>query len=172
MAAIMDNTPYNNLVDGQNEKIWQINETKALYGYAYKEVELEADKKYIFSASGYISQEAKNAGKHLAVFLYAKNNTGQWTWAKVLRFSNTSPEVKEMEIIDVPENGKYFISSYCYPSPAVGNVTTEWYKLKDADAIDVVKTNVSRNKWKYIGLLAGLALVGFVVYKKFFSKKK
>jgi hypothetical protein len=38
--------------------------------------------------------------------------------------------------------------------------------------VDSVKSNVINNKWKYIGLLAGLALVGFVVYKKFFAKKK
>lgn len=175
MAAIMDNTPYNNLVDGQKEKIWQINETKAVYGFADREVILEEGKKYIFSARGNISQEAKNAGKKLRVYLWSgQNNTpnGEWIFGQALEFSNLTPEVKSKEITNIPVTGKYYLASYCYPGPSVGNVTAEWYKLEDADAVDVVVTNVSRNKWKYLGVLAITALIGLVVYKKFFSKKK
>jgi hypothetical protein len=174
MAAIMDNTPYNNLVDGQKEKIWEINETKSLHGFAFRNVLLEAGKKYIFSAKGKVSIESRNASRMLKIYLFKPNpNGGEWTYGRELTFYYDSPDApKSREITDIPETGEYTIGAYCHPNPPVGNVTVEWYKLEDADAVDVVKTNVSRNKWKYIGLLAGLALVGFVVYKKFFSKKK
>lgn len=176
MAAIMDGTSYNNLVDGQKEKIFPINETKQQYGFARREVLLEAGKKYVFSAKGSISQEAKNAGKSLKIYLWtdkggkmtASGGT-EWSYAKSLVFDSLEPEEKKMEIIDIPETEIYQLSAYVYPYPSVGAGTVEWYKLEDADAVDVVVANVSRNKWGYIGLAIAL-IAGIIIVKKLRKK--
>lgn len=105
-----------------------INQTSSDYGFAKKELYLQAGHTYEIGVSGNIDQAAKNEGKKLEVKVYNQSQTEQ----KSLFITNDHMSVATMEFTP-KETGIYYLESYMSDStrPSTGKVTLSYYKVID-----------------------------------------
>lgn len=85
-----------------------VNQTSNNYGFARYEVYLRAGMSYRFAVTGYLNAAAKNAGHTGCAYIF-KND---WTWSKMLSFTNNVAETKIITFSDVPESGTYIVRAY------------------------------------------------------------
>lgn len=105
-----------------------INQTSSDYGFAKKEIYLQAGHTYEIGVNGNIDQAAKNEGKKLEVKVYNQSQTEQ----KSLFITTVSMSVASMEFTP-KETGIYYLESYMSDStrPSTGKVTLSYYKVID-----------------------------------------
>ena len=89
------------------------------YGFNGYDLYLTAGHTYLFTIRGYISAEAKAAGKVLWADINGPD--GKWDFQKIIDISSTSSVNKSIEFSDVPKTGRYTIMFYSYPND--GNTT-------------------------------------------------
>lgn len=105
-----------------------INQTSSDYGFAKKEIYLQAGHTYEIGVNGNIDQAAKNEGKKLEVKVYNQSQTEQ----KSLFITTVYMNVANMEFTP-KETGIYYLESYMSDSnrPSTGKVTLNYYKVID-----------------------------------------
>lgn len=89
------------------------------YGFNGYDLYLTAGHTYLFAIQGYISAEAKAAGKVLWADINGPD--GKWEFQKIIDISSTASENKSMEFSDVPKTGRYTVRFYSFPND--GNTT-------------------------------------------------
>lgn len=105
-----------------------INQTSSDYGFAKKEIYLQAGHTYEIGVNGNIDQAAKNEGKKLEVKVYNQSQTEQ----KSLFITTVNICIANMEFTP-KETGIYYLESYMSDSnrPSTGKVTLSYYKVID-----------------------------------------
>ncbi len=99
------------------------------YGFAQKELYLQAGRTYTISVRGYIDSQASADGKTLRTYVY----NGNWTQSAFISIDTTSYVTKSMSFTP-STTGIYYLCSYMYDSssPRTGEVYLSWYKIEDS----------------------------------------
>ncbi len=110
-----------------------IEQASSLYGFAKKELYLQAGRTYKISVRGYIDSQASADGKTLRTYVYNKDSNGNWIQNNCISIAATSYVTKTMAFTP-STTGTYYLMSFMYDSssPRTGEVYVSWYKIEDS----------------------------------------
>lgn len=106
-----------------------IKTTSSSYGFANRTVQIESGKQYILSVKGYISEDAKNDGTALKIYIYKSD----WTYCPLILTISDTKETIVKGTFTANQTSALNITSYSYlqQSTAGSPVTVEWYKFEE-----------------------------------------
>ena len=106
-----------------------INQTSSEYGFANRYASIESGKQYTLSVKGYISEDAKNDGTSLKIYMWKSD----WSYCPLILSISDTKETIIKGTFTANQDLTLNITSYSFlqQSTAGSPVTVEWYKLEE-----------------------------------------
>lgn len=124
----------NDIIVGENlVKDSLIKTISSSYGFATRTVQIESGKQYTFSVKGYISEDAKNDGTTLKIYVY----TSDWKYCPLILSISDTKETIVKGTFTANQTTTLNIASYSYlqQSTAGSPVAVEWYKFEEGTKV-------------------------------------